>query len=135
IILTAALPLLLTLTGIASASPPAAVAANASPVELAELIAASLAAALLLRLARFPASWMFGAMIASSVLHGAGLVEGGLPPWLRNVALVGIGALIGARFSRMRAKTLLTHVNAGLGSFAIAIGISAIFVSILVLTT
>src|ERR1700704_1180372 len=40
IILTAALPLLLTLTGMASASPPVAVVANASPVELAELIAA-----------------------------------------------------------------------------------------------
>src|SRR3954449_12540808 len=98
IILTAALPLLLTLTGMAAPSPPVATAANASPLELAELIAASVAAALLLRLARFPASWMFGAMIASSVLHGAGLVEGGLPPWLRAIALVGIGALIGTRF-------------------------------------
>jgi membrane AbrB-like protein len=93
------------------------------------------AVALLLRLLNFPASWMFGAMLASSVLHGAGLVDGGLPPWMRNVALVGIGALIGTRFARMRAKTLLTHVNAGLGSFAIAIVISAIFVTILVLTT
>ena len=54
IILTAALPLLLTLTGVASASPPVAAVATASPLELAELIAASVAAALLLRLARFP---------------------------------------------------------------------------------
>ena len=50
IILTAALPLLLALTGIAPSSPPAAVAI-ASPLELAELIAASVAVALLLRLA------------------------------------------------------------------------------------
>ena len=70
--------------------------AIASPLELAELIAASVAVALLLRLMKFPASWMFGAMIASSVLHGTGLVEGGLPPWVRGVALVGIGALIGS---------------------------------------
>src|SRR4030088_2102389 len=98
IILTAALPLLLVLTGIAPSSPPAATIAIASPVELAKLIAAAVASALLLRLARFPASWMFGAMIGSSVLHGAGLVEGGLPPWLRAIALVGIGALIGSRF-------------------------------------
>jgi uncharacterized protein len=135
IILTAALPLLLAATGIAPSSPPAATAAIASPLELAELIAASVAAALLLRLTKFPASWMFGAMIGSAVLHGTGVVEGGLPPWVRGVALIGIGALIGARFARMRAKTLLSHVNAALGSFAVAIIISAIFVAVIALTT
>jgi uncharacterized protein len=98
IILTAALPMLLAATGIASSSPPAAAAAIASPLELAGLIAASVAVALLLRLVKFPASWMFGAMIGSSVLHGTGVIEGGLPPWVRAIALVGIGALIGARF-------------------------------------
>src|SRR3984957_10315859 len=132
IILTAALPMLLALTGMAPSSPPTAAFAIASPLELAELIAASVAVALLLRLIKFPASWMFGAMIGSSVLHGAGLVEGGLPPWVRGVALIGIGALIGARFARMRAKTLLGHVNAALGSFAVAVAISAIFVGVIV---
>ena len=135
IILTAALPLLLTLTGIAPSAPPAAMTAIASPLELAELIAASVAVALLLRWVKFPASWMFGAMIGSSVLHGTGLVEGGLPPWVRSVALVGIGALIGSRFARMKAKTLLSHVNAGLGSFAVAIVISAAFVAVIAFTT
>jgi membrane AbrB-like protein len=135
IILTAALPLLLALTGIAPSSPPAAAMAIASPIELTELIAASVAVALLLRLIRFPASWMFGAMIGSSVLHGTGLIEGGLPPWARAMALVGIGALIGSRFARMNARVLLGHVNAALGSFAIAIMISAVFVAVIVLTT
>jgi membrane AbrB-like protein len=135
IILTAALPMLLALTGIAPSSPPTVAAAIASPLELAELIAASVAVALLLRLIKFPASWMFGAMIGSSVLHGAGMVEGGLPPEVRGVALVGIGALIGARFARMKARTLLSHVNAALGSFAVAIIISAIFVAAIALTT
>src|SRR3984885_6306394 len=67
IILTAALPMLLALTGMApSSSPPTAAFAIASPLELAELIAVSVAAALLLRRIKFPASWMFGAMIGSS---------------------------------------------------------------------
>jgi membrane AbrB-like protein len=135
IILTAALPMLLTLTGIAPASTPAGVVNAASPLELAELIAASVAVALLLRLIRFPASWMFGAMIGSSVLHGTGVIEGGLPPWVRAIALVGIGALIGSRFARMRPKTLLSHINAALGSFAVAIAISAVFVAVIALTT
>src|ERR1700694_3808837 len=98
-------------------------------------IAAAVACALLLRLAKFPASWMFGAMIGSSVLHGAGLVEGGLPPWLRGIALVGIGALIGTRFARVKTSVLLSHVNAALGSFAIAIVISGIFVAVIALAT
>ncbi len=135
IILTAALPLLLALTGIVPSSSPAPVTSVASPVELAGLIAAAVAVALLLRLAKFPASWMFGAMIGSSVLHGAGLVEGGLPPWMRGMALVGIGALIGTRFARVKTSVLLSHVNAALGSFAIAIAISAVFVAVIVLTT
>jgi membrane AbrB-like protein len=135
IILTAALPLLLALTGVAPSSSPAAAVAVASPLELAGLIAASVAVALLLRLLKFPASWMFGAMIGSSVLHGAGLVEGGLPDGLRAAALVGIGALIGTRFARMKIATLLGHLHAALGSFGIAILISAAFVAVIVLTT
>jgi membrane AbrB-like protein len=109
--------------------------AIASPLELTELIAASVVVALLLRLAKFPASWMFGAMIGSSLLHGTGLIEGGLPPSVRSIALVGIGALIGSRFARMKTRTLLSHVNAALGSFAIAIIISAVFVAVIALTT
>src|ERR1700704_3978112 len=135
IILTAALPMLLSVTGVAPSSPPIAAAAIASPLELAELLAAAVAVALLLRLIKFPASWMFGAMIGSSVLHGTGLIEGGLPPWVRAAALVGIGTLIGSRFARMKTRILLSHVNAALGSFAIAIIISAIFVALIALTT
>ena len=135
IILTAALPLLLALTGIAPTAPMTIATVIASPLELAVLAGAAIAVALLLRLAKFPASWMFGAMIASSVLHGTGLIDGGLPPWMRGVALVGIGAVIGTRFARIKKSTLLSHVNAGLGSFAVAIVISAIFVAVIMLTT
>jgi uncharacterized protein len=135
IILTAALPLLLAFTGIAPSAPAEVASLIASPLELAVLAAAAIAVALLLRLAKFPASWMFGAMIASAVLHGTDLIEGGLPPWMRNVALVGIGAVIGTRFSRISKSTLVSHINAGLGSFAVAIAISAIFVTVIVLST
>ncbi len=135
IVLTAALPLLLALTGLNTAAPPTAPFGVASPIELTELIAAAVAVAMLLRLIRFPASWMFGPMLGSSVLHATGLVEGGLPPWVRGISLVGIGAVIGARFSRMKLKTLLSHINAALGSFAVAIVTSAIFVMVIALTT
>jgi len=54
---------------------------------------------------------------------------------VRGVALIGIGALIGARFARIRTRTLISHLNAALGSFAIAILISASFVAVIALTT
>jgi uncharacterized protein len=135
IILTAALPLILVATGLTSSSAPNLTMTIASPLGLAGLIGASVAVSLVLRMAKFPASWLFGAMIGSSVLHGAGWIDGGLPPLVRGVALIGIGTLIGSRFSRMKASTLLRHLTAGLGSFAIAIAISAVFVMVVAWTT
>jgi hypothetical protein len=135
IIIIAALPLVLAVTGVAASAPSVVTHVIASPLELVGLIAASIAVALLLRLMNFPASWMFGAMIASSLLHGTGTIEGALPDGLRNVALIGIGAVIGARFARMKVKTLLGHVHAALGSFAVAIVISSVFVAVIALTT
>jgi membrane AbrB-like protein len=135
IILTAALPMVLALTGVSSATSPALLQAAATPLGLAVMLVCALIGAVLLQLIKFPASWMFGAMIAAGILHGVGLVEGGLPPWMRGIALIGIGALIGSRFARMRVRTLLGHLHAALGSFVIAVAISAAFVLVIVLTT
>jgi uncharacterized protein len=135
IILTAALPMVLALTGVAPANSASPMLSVASPTHLVALLAAALAMSLILRILKFPASWMFGAMIASSVLHGAGLVDGGVPSWVRSVALVGIGALIGSRFARMKPKELAGHIHAALGSFAVAIAVTGFFVGIIALTT
>jgi hypothetical protein len=135
ITLTAALPLILAGTGLTSSDAPTLTMTVASPIELIGLIGASVSASLLLRIAKFPTSWLFGAMIGSSVLHGTGLIEGGLPPLVRAAALIGIGTLIGSRFSRMKSSTFFRHLTAGLGSFAIAIAISAIFIAVVALTT
>jgi membrane AbrB-like protein len=78
---------------------------------------------------------MFGAMMASSVLHGTGWVHGTLPQWAYITALVGIGSLIGSRFGKISPRTILSHVWAALGSFTVAIAISAVFVTIIALTT
>ncbi|MFN5683448.1 AbrB family transcriptional regulator, partial [Bradyrhizobium sp.] len=123
------------LAGVAPAAPVSLGQPVASALGLLALLVASLVAALLMQLIKFPASWLFGAMVASGSLHGTDLVEGGLPEWMRGIALIGIGALIGSRFARMRVKTLLSHVKAALGSFAIAVAISAAFVTVIVLVT
>jgi membrane AbrB-like protein len=135
ILLTAALPLLLAISGLTPPLTTTTAALEASPLALALLAVAAVATAMLLRWLNFPASWMFGAMLASSVLHGGDWIEGGLPPWARAVALIGIGTLIGTRFARMSRKTLLGHIRAALGSFAVAIAVSAVFVAIVAYTT
>ena len=135
IILTAALPLVLSLIGFAPHAGLSLRAPPATPQALAVLAAASLAASYVLHRLKFPASWMFGAMLASSVLHGAGLVEGGLPLWAYMVALAGIGILIGSRFARISGATVLRHILAALGSFAVAIAISAVFVALVATVT
>jgi len=99
IILNAALPLILVATGLTSASAPALTTTIASPLGLIGLIGASVAVSLGTSNGEIPASWLFGAMIGSSVLHGTGLIDGGLPPIVRNIALIGIGTLIGFAFS------------------------------------
>jgi membrane AbrB-like protein len=134
-ILTAALPLLLSLMGFAAQGSFAARGPSATPLDLAELAAAALLLALTLHRLKFPAAWMFGGMLSSGLLHGAGMVEGGLPLWAYLAALTGIGTLIGTRFARISPRTLASHILAALGSFAVAIAISAVFVAAVIMLT
>lgn len=135
IILTGMVPMLLAATGLMGHGPLPSRGPEASPLGLAELAAAAVAVSLFMRWIKFPASWMFGAMMASSVLHGAGLVHGTLPQWAYITALVGIGSLIGSRFGKISPRTIISHIWAALGSFAVAIAISAVFVTAIALTT
>jgi uncharacterized protein len=133
IILTAAVPMLLAATGVMGHGPLPSRGPAAAPMALAEL--AAVAVALLLRWLNFPASWMFGAMLGSSVMHGAGWIEGGVPQWAYLTALIGIGILIGTRFGKISPRTILSHIGAAVGSFAVAIAISAVFVTAIALMT
>ncbi|WP_398475045.1 AbrB family transcriptional regulator [Tardiphaga sp.] len=135
IILTGMVPLLLAATGLMGHGPLPSRGPEATPLALLELAAAAVVVSLVMKWIRFPASWMFGAMMASSVLHGTGAIHGTLPQWAYIAALVGIGTLIGSRFGKISPRTILSHVWAALGSFSVAIVISAVFVTIIALTT
>jgi len=70
------------------------------------------------------------------VVAATGIASSSAPGLPTEVASpIGLAALIGSRFARIRLSTLRSHVVAGLGSFAIAIVVSAIFVAIIVQTT
>lgn len=135
IILTGFVPMLLAATGLMGHGPLPSRGPEAAPLALLVLAVAAVIVSLLMKLIRFPASWMFGAMMASSILHGAGLIHGTLPQWAYLTALVGIGSLIGSRFGKISPRTILSHVWAALGSFAVAIAISSAFVTVVAMTT
>jgi hypothetical protein len=99
--------------------------------ELAVLVGVSTAAATTLRLLRFPGGLMFGAMLASAVLHGTGYVEAVLPWWAVAAAVVSIGAVTGSRFVGTDPMTLLRYLGAAFGSFAVAIAVASVFVLVL----
>jgi membrane AbrB-like protein len=99
----------------------------ASLDELAILtVASSLAAYAALRL-RFPGGLMFGAMLMSAFLHGTGLIHASTPWWVANTAMIALGAIIGARFTNTPLRMLLRFLAAGIGSFAVAVVIAAVF--------
>jgi uncharacterized protein len=135
IILTAMVPLLLAATGMMSRGPLPSRGPPASPLALAELALAGVLTALVLRRFNFPASWMFGAMLGSAVLHGTGMVDGTVPQWAYATAVIGIGSLIGSRLGKIRPRTILDHIAAALGSFVVAVVISAVFVAAIAATT
>jgi membrane AbrB-like protein len=96
--------------------------------ELAVLVAVSTASAFALQWLRFPGGLLFGAMLASAVLHGTGMIEAVLPWWVAAAAVIGIGAVTGSRFANTDPITLLRYLGAALGSFAVAITVATIFV-------
>src|SRR6478735_5321726 len=100
--------------------------------ELAILVVASTATALAFFKLRLPGGLMFGSMLASAILHGAGFIHSILPWWVAYAAVIGIGAVTGSRFANTDPYTLLRFLGAALGSFAVAMTIASL--SVLVLT-
>ena len=103
----------------------------ASFAELAVLVAVSSASAVVIWWLRLPGGLMFGAMMASAILHGGGYIATALPWWVASAAVIGIGAVTGSRFVNTDPRTLLRFLGAALGSFAVALSIASAFVLLL----
>jgi membrane AbrB-like protein len=69
-----------------------------SAVDWAILIAAGVVGTLIAKRFNFPAWQMTGALLASSIVHLLGHVEGGPPGWLVGVTQLVIGITLGTRF-------------------------------------
>jgi membrane AbrB-like protein len=104
-----------------------------SLIELAILVVVSTAAGWAVWRLRLPGGLIFGAMMASAILHGTGYISAALPWWVASAAVIGIGAVTGSRFANTSPLTLLRFLAAAVGSFAVAIAIATL--SVLALTT
>jgi membrane AbrB-like protein len=105
---------------------------EASPAELAVLVAVSTLMALAMLRARFPGGLMFGAMTGSALLHGTDLVHAALPWWAGSAAVITLGAVAGARFANTSPRMLLGYLGAAFGSFAVAATVAASFALVVV---
>jgi len=95
--------------------------------EFAILVVASTVAAIVAYRFRFPGGLLFGAMLTSGALHGSDLIHVAMPGWATSTVMIAFGAVTGARFANTPLRMLLHYLGAALGSFAVALTITAIF--------
>lgn len=100
---------------------------GSSLLELVILIGASAALAWFLRFIKFPGGLLFGSMAASAILHGTGWVHAVLPWWVAAFAVTMMGAIAGSRFANTSWRTLVDYLGAAVGSFAVALAVTAGF--------
>jgi hypothetical protein len=100
--------------------------------ELALLVAASIAGALVAFRIKFPGGLLFGAMLTSAALHGSGIVHVAMPWWVTNTVMIAFGSVTGSRFANTPLRLLLHFIGAAFGSFAVAVGVTAVFAAGLV---
>ncbi len=99
-------------------------APTATPLELGLLLAAAVVGIWLLRRVRFPAPYMFGAMLGGAVLYGSGGQTGVLPGWLLVPCFIITGTIVGSNLIGVDRRLLQQTFLAGLGSVAIGTAVA-----------
>jgi membrane AbrB-like protein len=99
----------------------------APPSQLALLVAAGIAGALLFQRLRFPGALLAGSLAASAILHGGDFVEGSLPYPLIIACFVALGAFVGSRFAGADIWLLRRIAAVSLGAFVVATAIAGGF--------
>ncbi len=93
--------------------------------DLAVLLPAALAAMWALGRLGLPIPFLLGPILASAVLRVGGVVEGALPHWLIEVALVVTGAAIGCRFHGIGLRAWAGVASATLGGTLVLMAVTA----------
>jgi membrane AbrB-like protein len=129
IILAVCVPAGLGLFGLAGPArlPVGSVAIIDAPGELVMLVSLSVVVALTALRSGFPGGLIFGPMVVSGILHGGGFVRITFPLWFANIAMLALGSVAGARFSGTPFRAIVGYLGAAIGSFVVAIAITAVF--------
>lgn len=130
VVLVAILPILLDLA-LPAPTPPAPVILK-DPVELGLVFGLGALASWLLARIRTPAGWVIGGLLASMILHLAGLAHGRPSIWLAAPAYVVVGLLIGARLYGVTLAELRGALKAAAALVALLVligGIGAVLAS------
>jgi membrane AbrB-like protein len=127
-ILSIGIPMLLAAFGTVGTPPILSTAGGPGGAgEYAILVGCCLVVSFVLHKLRFPGGVMFGAMMASAILHGTGLIHAQLPWWGVAAVMCGLGATIGSRFANTSLRLLASHIFAALGMFVFVVSVSMVF--------
>ncbi len=117
--------------GILGFAPPPDDLLSARPMislgDFALLLPAALVATWGLERVGLPIPFFLGPILASAALRLGGVVEGALPHWLIEVALVVTGSAIGCRFHGVRLAQWAAVAAATLGGTAVLLAVSVVF--------
>jgi len=99
----------------------------ASPGEMAFVLLGGLAVGAVFKRLKVAAPVLLGATVVSTASHATGTVSGVIPPVIATGGLVLIGIFIAERFRDIQRSTLRKSLMAGIGSFAIGMGLAVAF--------
>lgn len=129
LLLTLCVPVLISAWGI-EGTPPTGPAPVMAFGHLAILVPLSLIFGLVLKRLTVPAPLLLAAMGVSALTNGSALTTGTPPPWLTVAAFVGMGAMIGTRFSGLDRRGFGVAFLAGLVTTLIACAVAAVFAAL-----
>ncbi len=73
-----------------------------------------------------PAAPLLGALLVSGILHGTGLISGGLAQPLLIAAYIVLGSVVGSRFAGTTVMMLWSMAGASLGAFAVTMSVAVL---------
>jgi len=129
-LLIAALPGMLLAAGLSASTGgvPAFPSVHAATLEGTLIMAGTgIVSALLAERLRIPGGLLIGPMIVNGILHGAGYVQGGIPPLLLLISFVVLGAFTGTRFVGTTAAMIKRLLVDSIGAFIVALVVCVAF--------
>lgn len=127
LVLVAALPGLLVVSGLGQGHAAATLAPVSTPLEMAVLVTVGLIFGLVLKRLGMMAPMIVGATLASALLHGTGLQKGTLPHEIAVFAFILLGGMVAGRTATVDATALRHALAPALGAFVVSMTVACLF--------